>query len=55
MKKEESSEDSISEVSAEAKISQVEVADENIEKTAKKEREKKPSIKTKAEKQYGKG
>ena len=51
MKKEESSEDSISEVSAEAKISKVEVADENIEKTAKKEREKKPSIKTKEEKE----
>ena len=51
MKKEESSEDSISEVSAEAKTSKVEVADENIEKTAKKERAKKPSIKTKAEKE----
>ena len=51
IKKEESSEDSISEVSAEAKISKVEVADENIVKTAKKERAKKPSIKTKAEKE----
>ena len=51
MKKEESSEDSISEVSAEVKTSKVEVADENIEKTAKKERAKKPSIKTKAEKE----
>ena len=51
MKKEESSEDSISEVSAEAKTSKVEFADENIEKTAKKERAKKPSIKTKAEKE----
>ena len=51
MKKEESSEDSISEVSAEAKTSKVEVAYENIEKTAKKERAKKPSIKTKAEKE----
>lgn len=51
MKKEESSEDSISEVSAEAKTSKVEVADENIEKTAEKERAKKPSIKTKAEKE----
>ena len=51
MKKEESSEDSISEVSAEAKTSKVEVADENIEKTAKKERAKKPSKKTKAEKE----
>ena len=51
MKKEESSEDSISEVFAEAKISKVEVADENIEKMAKKERAKKPSIKTKAEKE----
>ena len=51
IKKEESSEDSISEVSAEAKTSKVEVADENIEKTAKKERAKKPSIKTKAEKE----
>ena len=51
MKKEESPEDSTSEVSAEAKMSKVEVADENIEKTAKKERAKKPSIKTKAEKE----
>jgi len=51
MKKEESFEDSILEVSAEAKTSKVEVADENIEKTAKKERAKKPSIKTKAEKE----
>ena len=51
MKKEEPPEDSTSEVSAEAKMSKVEVADENIEKTAKKERAKKPSIKTKAEKE----
>ena len=51
IKKEESSEDSISEVSAEAKTSKVEVAYKNIEKTAKKERAKKPSIKTKAEKE----
>ena len=51
IKKEESHEDSTSEVSAEVKTSKVEVADENIEKTAKKERAKKPSIKTKAEKE----
>ena len=51
MKKEESSEDSISEVSTQAKTSKVEVADENIEKTAEKERAKKPSIKTKEEKE----
>ena len=45
-KKEESSDDSTSEVSAKGKTSKVEVANENIERTA-----KKPSIKTKAEKE----